>query len=313
MTEQKRNLLMPTLAIIALSLLWGSAFTIVKNALDYYHVFWVTFIRLALAAAMFGLFWNKIRRVKVLKSDIPILAVMVLCEPCLFFSFEAYALVYTTASQAGMIVALNPVLMAAVALVFLRERPSPQALLGFAVAVVGVLVLSHNSEVTESAPNPVLGNILEILSLSMGAIFLVCIKRLKGLYPAIFIAALQTSLGSVFFLGMLFMPGVPVPEAWPLAPTLSVVFMGVIGTFTGFMLYNYGLRNLPATRTAGLLNLVPVFAVASGVLFLGEQLTPIQWGACAMVILGVIVSQRPPREKKKAAEIKIGDPQTCKG
>ena len=60
---------------------------------------------------------------------------MAICEPCLYFLFEARALQLTSASQAGMITAMLPLLVAILAWGWLKERISRQTLLGFMLAI----------------------------------------------------------------------------------------------------------------------------------------------------------------------------------
>ncbi len=59
-----------------------------------------------------------------------------------------------------MITALMPLLVAVGAWFFLRERLRLQAWLGFSLAVGGALWLSFAAQVSEVAPNPLLGNFL---------------------------------------------------------------------------------------------------------------------------------------------------------
>ncbi len=294
MSEPKKSTLWPTLAMIAITLLWGGSFTMIKLALAHYHVFVVTFSRMLVAATLFALCWRKLRHVRVLRCDILPMLGMILCEPCLFFTFEAYALYNTTASQAGMIVALTPMIIAAAAFVFLKERPGPPVWIGFSVAIAGVMILSYDAGVSESAPNPILGHFLEGLAMATAAGFVMCLKKLKGSYPPLCLAATQAFGGLVFFLSTLFLPGTHWPQTWPLIPTLAIGYLGVLITFLGISLYNYALSGLPATRSAGLLNLVSVSAVIFGVLFLDERLTSLQWAACGLVLLGVFISRRSP-------------------
>jgi drug/metabolite transporter (DMT)-like permease len=294
MPEYKKNTLMPTLAMIAITLLWGGSFSMIKLALAHYHVLMVTFLRMVIAAALFALCWRSLRHVRVLRCDIPPMLGMIICEPCLFFTFEAYALYYTTASQAGMIVALTPMIIAAAAFVFLKERPGPLVWIGFAVAIAGVMLLSYDADATLDAPNPILGNFLEGLAMITAAGFVICLKKLKGTYPPLFLGATQAFGGAIFFIFALFLPGVHWPSSWPLIPTLAIGYLGILITFLGISLYNYALPKLPATRSAGLLNLVSVFAVFFGVILLGESLTWLQWAACGLVLLGVFISRRSP-------------------
>ena len=308
MPELKKSVLLPTLAMIAITLLWGGSFSVIKVALAHFHLFVVTFLRMVLAATLFTLCWGKIRHVRVLRGDIPFILLMIFCEPCLFFTFEAFALSQTTASQAGMIVALTPMIIAAAALIFLKERPGAPVWIGFAVAIAGVMILSYDSTATASAPHPILGNFMEALAMCAAAGFVIALKKLQGAYPPLFLAGTQALGGAIFFMFTLFLPGVHWPTSWPLLPTLAIVYLGALITFLGISLYNYGLSGLPATRSAGLLNLVSVFAVVFGVIFLDEHLTWLQWAACGMVLLGVFISRRAPVRHAKPEQSKNAPP-----
>ncbi|MEI3479805.1 MAG: EamA family transporter [Bilophila sp.] len=50
---------------------------------------------------------------------------LALCEPCFYFVFEGHAMVYTTASQAGMVVTSAPLAVVVAAWLALGERPHP--------------------------------------------------------------------------------------------------------------------------------------------------------------------------------------------
>ncbi len=69
------------------------------------------------------------------------MAVMVLCEPCLYFAFEAKALVYTSAAQAGMITTIMPLLVAIAAWFFLKESITPRIIIGLLIAIFGAIWL----------------------------------------------------------------------------------------------------------------------------------------------------------------------------
>ena len=82
------------------------------------------------------------------------LSLLALCEPCFYFVFEGYAMIYTTASQAGMVVAALPLAVVVAAWLLLGERPHRRVWIGFVLAVVGVVWLSAGSEATEARAEP---------------------------------------------------------------------------------------------------------------------------------------------------------------
>lgn len=302
-TNQK-NTLLPTLAMLFVCLGWSATFAVTKTAVGYLKPEFVVLCRMALGAVIFMFCWKKLRTTKIIHKDIPLLLLMILFEPCLFFLMESYALTFTSASQAGMIVATSPLFTALAAWIFLREKPSLLMWIGFSISIFGIFLLSFDSAATEYAPNPVLGNILQVLCMCCGAGFVICIKKLGARYPPFFLAALQAFAGTAFFLLVNIVRGISIPSSIELTPLFCLIYLGIGVTFIGISLFNYGVSKLPAATSAGLLNLVPFLAVLIGAIFLGEELNPMQWLAGALVIAGVLLSQK--------AKVKLAPPEKLK-
>ncbi|MCD8477356.1 MAG: DMT family transporter [Sulfurospirillum sp.] len=77
--------------------------------------------------------------------------------------FEAKALQLTTASQAGMITSMMPLMTAIAASFVLKERLSKRIVIGSVLAVVGAIWLSLGAQSSENASNPLLGNFFRVL------------------------------------------------------------------------------------------------------------------------------------------------------
>ena len=58
------------------------------------------------------------------RGDLKYLLFMAVCEPCIYFVFEAKALQLTTASQAGLITSMLPLMVALGAFLVLKETIS---------------------------------------------------------------------------------------------------------------------------------------------------------------------------------------------
>ena len=217
---------------------------------------------------------------------------MGICEPCLYFLFEAKALELTSASQAGMITAMLPLLVAILAWSWLKESISRQALTGFSLAIIGACWLSLASETSLSAPNPLLGNFFEFLAMICAAGYTVSLKHLTNNYPPLFLTAFQAFIGTIFFFPFLLMPGVGIPVIWDTVPALAVIYLGTFITLGAYGCYNYSVSRIPASRAASYVNLIPVFGVILGMIILGDRLNLSQWLACGLVFCGVWLSSR---------------------
>ena len=291
MTDKTRQML-PFLSLILAMLLWASSFVALKLAFRGYHPMQVIFGRMFIASLCFIVFIPAFRKVKSRRRDLKYLLIMAICEPCLYFIFEAKALELTSASQAGMITAMLPLLVAILAWSVLKEKITRQTMTGFILAVIGASWLSLASGTTTDAPNPLLGNFCEFLAMTCAAGYTVALKHLSDHYPPLFLTAFQAFLGSAFFFPFLLMPDIGIPRHLEAIPFLAIVYLGTFITFGAYACYNFGVSRIPASQAAGYVNLIPVFSVLLGMLVLGDRLNLAQWLACGLVFSGVWISSR---------------------
>lgn len=281
------------LALAGLVLAWSSSVVAGKYLFSLYPLYLGVFLRMAFASLAFIFLRPHWRKVKVQAGDWKWLILMGLCDPCLYLTFEARALILTSASQAGVISATAPLLTAACAALFLKERLSLPVVIGFLTAfggVAGMSLLSAGGD--ESAPSPLLGNFLEFIAIFWGALFVICAKRLSSSYPPIFLALVTTMCGLIYFLP---------PAVWSpfweapfinLKAIAAALYLGLAVTVAGMFCMNYALRNFSAGRVAASLNLVPVVTLLMGRLCLGEVMSWPQYALGLLVLAGTAISQR---------------------
>lgn len=279
-------------ALCLASLFWAGSFSAMKIALSGYSPMFVVFARMLLALVLLAPFARRILKAcDPRPGDWKFIALMALGEPCLYFLFEANALRYTTSSQAGMITATMPLFVSVAAFFILKERLTRRAVAGLAVAAAGVVWLSAGGAASESAPDPVLGNTLEVLAMACTVSYIINSKHLSRRYPPLALTLFMTVAGTVFFFPLIFLPGSELPSSMPMGPTLGVVFLSLFATLGAFFCYNYGVRQIPASQAAGFVNLIPAQTVVLGWLILGEVFTPQQFAASVLVLAGVWLSQ----------------------
>jgi drug/metabolite transporter (DMT)-like permease len=281
----------PVAALVVAVFLWASSFIVLKIALAVYDPMVVIFGRMMLASLCFMFFIPKFKKQKIQKGDFKWLVVMAFCEPCKYFIFESHAMLYTSASEAGMIVATLPLLMAVSARFILKEKLSRKTLIGFILAVIGGIWLSVYSSSTDASPNPALGNFLEFLAMCCAVGYMTLLKTMTARYSALFITAFQAFMGAIFYLPLLFMPATFLPTFYHPAATFSIIYLGIGITLGAYGLYNFGMSRLPANQTTAYVNLIPVFTLIMGWTILDEKLNFIQFIAAGLVMFGVILSQ----------------------
>lgn len=282
---------LPTLALLAAVLLWGGSFSAMKLAgreLDPWAMMWA---RMMVALICLAPFLGRLMPRKTAPGDWKLLAPLVLLMPCLYFYLESHALTYTTSAQAGVVSASVPLLVAAGARLFMGEAVSRGTWLGLLLSVGGVAWLTLAGGAAQDAPNPALGNVLELGAMVSAAAYMLLMQQLGSRYSPWTITALQTLVGVVFFL-----PGAPDLLAglgsMGLPTILAVLFMGAGASLAAFGLYNWAIIRVRASQASAYINLVPVVAVGIGWVCLGEALNPMQLAGAGCVFLGVWLSQR---------------------
>ncbi|MCG8569027.1 MAG: DMT family transporter [Spirochaetes bacterium] len=282
------------LALMAAMFFWASSFVGFKIAFQYYHPIVVIWGRMVVALFLFSLFFFKFKKTNIQKQDIKYLVLMALFEPCLYFVFELLALQYTQASQAGMITALSPLMVAIASWFILKERLDTKTLLGFIIATCGVIWLSLAGESTENAPNPTLGNFLEFIAMVCATFYTIVLKKLTARYDPLFLTAVQALVGFIFFTPLLFWPGIWSYE-FQLKGILSIIYLGFFVSFVAYGCFNYAVSKIPATKAAATINLIPVICLILAMIILKERLLLPQIFASALVLGGVFLSSSKKR------------------
>lgn len=290
------------LCALTATLFWSSSFVALKIALEGTPPMSVIFFRMVIASCIFIFFYKRFIKLQFVKSDIKYILIMVFCEPCLYFIFEAKALELTSASQAGVITSTMPLITAIGAGIFLKEIITKRLLLGSVIAMAGAIWLSVSADIQEYAPNPVLGNFLEALAMICGAGYALSLKHLTKKFSALFLTAVQAFAGAVFFAPFALYEWLNVGLSVNIDSALAIFYLGAFVTIGGYGLFNYALSLLPASRVSSFINLIPAFAVLLAFLILGERLNFMQFIAAAVIFLGVFISQSGGLGKKRSTK-----------
>ncbi len=298
----RRAGLVSALALLAAMMLWGSSFVAMKYAFSYFSPMLVIFGRMVVATVCFLPFVPAFSRLPLTRKHVLPLAAMGLFEPCLYFLFEAAALQRTTASQASMITTLLPLLVAVASGLFLGERISRRTVAGFIIAAAGAVWLSMAGRVSEQAPAPLLGNLLEFLAMMSATGYIILLKSLSRTLPPLFLTAMQAFIGTLFFGPVLILARVGLPEEIALPAVLAVLYLGTFVTIGAYGLYNFGISRVRANQAAAYINLIPVMTLFFGFCLLGERLTGWQVLACLVVFGGVFLSHDSTAESQKKKE-----------
>lgn len=286
-------------SLILAMIVWASSFIALKAAMTDIGPFTVIFLRMLIASACFIYFIKSFLQYKFTKKDIKYIFLLAIFEPCLYFIFEAKALQNTSASQAGMITSVMPLITAIFAGVLLKELITRKLIFGSLLAMIGVIYLSVNANESISAPNPMLGNFLEFCAMVCGAGYTIVARYLSSKFSAIFITAIQSFIGAVFFFPFFIYEYTSMEMIFSQEAVLWIFYLGIVVTLGGYGLYNFALTKITASKAAIFINLIPVFTLLLAYIILKENITSSQLIASAVILAGVAISQMPSLKAKK--------------
>ena len=290
MTRSNSQIL-PALCLLLAMFLWASSFIALKLAFVDYHPMVVIAGRMLIASLAFFFLLPRFRNIRVRHQDLKLMAFMALCEPCLYFILEALALKNTSASQASVITTMLPVLVSVASALVLSEKFTLQNVIGLGIAMAGAIGLSMGGEINEQAPNPILGNFYEFLAMICATAYTIAIKKLTSRYSPLFLTAVQAWVGALFFLPMLLLPQVPIPDTFILIPTVAIIYLGLAVTILAYGSYNYALSAMDAGKASMYINLIPLFTMLLSWIIFKESFTLFQYIAGLVIFFGVGLSQ----------------------
>jgi drug/metabolite transporter (DMT)-like permease len=299
MSQPNKLNLLGIASLIFAMFIWGSSFIALKSAMSDLGEFTVIFLRMFIASLCFLYFIKDFTKYHFTKKDIKFIILLAFFEPCLYFVFEAKALLYTSASQAGMITSLMPIITAMAAGYFLKEIITRQLIFGSAIASFGAIWLSIQATTTVSAPDPVLGNFLEFCAMICAAGYTIVARYLVDKFSAIFITAVQAFIGTIFFLPLFIYEYSTTTMNFTATAMAWIFYLGIVVTLGGYGLYNFALTKIDASKAAMFIYLIPVFTLILAFLILGEQLSMSEFIASGTILLGIVFSQLQFKKLKK--------------
>lgn len=211
------------------------------------------------------------------------------------FILQFQGLKLTTVSHAALMVGTMPVILAVGATIFAHERLDLKgwiALLG-STAGIALIVLSasHDAGYAAVRGGNIGGDLLVVLSLVIALGWVLINQRLMVLGRSPLAVSSWTLLtgAAMLFPWVLVRDGLPPVRGLGWHVWFAVAASGLLSTSAATLLWNWGIRRVPASRAGVFLNIEPALGSILGVTILGEHLGPGAWAGGALIIAAVVV------------------------
>ncbi len=279
-------------AVVVTVVLWASAFVGIRAVGPSFSPGSLTLGRLAIAAVVLGLVvLPKLRSLPQGREWWPIVAYGVMWFGGYNIALNAAEHVLD-AGTAALLINVNPILVAVMAGLILKEGFPRWLIIGSVIAFGGVAMIALGSGQRSTAD--IAGVLLCLLAAALAAVSVIVQKPVLRKFPAAQATWFGIMVGAVCclpFAGQL----IAEVQAAPLPATLGLVYLGIFPTAIAFTTWAYALSLIDAGRLAATTYLVPGTTILISWLVLGE--IPTVWGLVggAVCLIGVGLTRRRSR------------------
>lgn len=285
------------LGLTLMTTIIGFSFIFVKIALRSSSPIDLLAHRFSVAAVTLFLYYLVIKRQlpRYSRSALPQLIVLSLFYPIVLFLLQTVGLQYTTASEAGIISAVAPIITVILASIILKEKNSLMQNLSVLFSVVGVVYIMYHNGLGNRSVDTLKGDIFIFLSVVSMSLYFVLGRRVTQSVNAMDVTFFMTLSASLLFnivsLSMHINDGTVTAYFASFANReffWSILYLGVLSSFLTSFLTNNALAVIPASQVSIFNNFSPVIAIFGGVLFLNETLYIYQIVGGIMVVIGIL-------------------------
>ncbi len=277
--------ILAAIGLIVTTIIWGSAFVVMKNTVDIIAPTYLLALRFTIASiALVLVFWRQ--SMKITMSDLlcgGLLGVFLFIS----YLFQTYGLKYTTASKNAFITTLYVILVPFLHWFFNKKKPSRNNIAAAFIAVIGLALLSLEGDFSVN-----IGDFLTLICGIFFAVHIVFIDRFTVDHDPVILTVVQMCVAALL--------------SWASAPVLEggfditvinnsilygLLYLGIFSTMIGFLLQNVGQKYLTPNTSSILLSFESVFGLVFAVIFLNEPVTAKLIAGCVFMFAAVILSE----------------------
>ena len=282
-------------ALILAAICWGLGTVISKAALAEVAPLTLLAVQLAASLAVLAILMRR-QGISFRTDGSPLLGRLGLLNPGVAYALSLLGLTYITASLSVLLWALEPLMILALAGLFLRERITPIFVVLSLIAVAGMVLIIYDPS---STSGQWIGVALTVAGIACCAVYSVVTRRwipdAKETGQVVFAQqghALVLAL--ILVLVVASAGGQLVPATLTPLGLASAIGSGVLYYAGAYWFYLGALRRVPASLAALSFYLIPIVGVTAGALLLGERLDPRQWVGAAIVLASILAIIRLP-------------------
>ena len=308
MSPLRSRIFLAHILLLAVVLVWGTTFSIVKAALVDTTPLVFNLLRMVLAfSAMVVFNWQSLRGMS--RDDLKLGAAAGLFLG-LGYQFQTSGLNHTTASKAafitGLVVVIVPLLSALPGVALPGTlKPSLDTYAGAMLAFFGLILLTTPAGSGSALLSGIgLGEWLCLGCAVAFAAHLLMLARAAPRVSARRLGTVQIGFAALIMLVTLPLGGHPqlrgAPVLW-----IALGVTALFATAAAFTIQSWAQQHLPASHTALIFTLEPVFAWLTSLVFFGEQMGRRALLGAGLILSGILLAELRPTSRGQSQLLPI--------
>jgi drug/metabolite transporter (DMT)-like permease len=283
-----KNTLLGSIYLILASSIWGAMYVVVKIVVEVIpplELVWIRYLVAILALLVIGFITRQKWRIEK-RYFLIIIAIGVIGNTISIVAQEVGTML-SSAQMGAMITSSTPAFMVIFARLILKERLTLKKGLSVCLATIGVFLIVGVGNLDLSSK---LGGISLLIAALTWALMSVLVKRLPSDYSQIVVTT-YSSLVAVIMLTPFVLPRLHAINISEMThPTIwgGLLYLGIVSTAGGFLLWNRGLQMLNASSGGIFFFFQPVVGTVLGWLILGESIGVMFWIGSVLILIGVL-------------------------
>jgi len=280
--------------ISLLALFWGTTLVVSRFSVGQYEPLTYIGLRFAIASLCYVViiaFSSKrhLPRERQVWRHAPVLGVFTTAVP---MTLIVTSLQYQSSGVTSLLLTAGPAVTVVLAHFLLPdERLSPRKILGVSMAVGGsaLLILLGESGLPDVRKANPLGYAMVLLAISFSSYMTIYARKYMRDLDWFDVGSVRMWTAAVVMIPIAFLvTGFDLSRV-NAQGYLALLYAALIGTFGGMLLAFYNIKRFGATAAAMVSILIPIVAIVTGALLLGEKVTPGMLLAMALIVGGVAI------------------------
>ena len=282
MSDQKKTIL-AKLLLFSATIIWGSSFFIMKNAVEDVPVFYLLCFRFLTGAAVLLLL--SVRKLRQLNAGYFFRGTVMGTLLFLAYVSQTFGIMDTTPGKNAFLTTVYCIIVPFLYWAVSRIRPDRYNIAASFICLAGIGLVAMDGSFSIRT-----GDLLTLLSGLFFAMHIVSVALFSRKYDIFLLTLIQFFSAAVLggMLGLLFED---FPTQIPSGSLWSVIYLCLFATAAALLMQNIGQKYTPPSTAALILSLEAVFGVIFSLIFYHEKLTLRITIGFSLIFLAVIISE----------------------